>query len=109
MATDYDAGYRLYLDRFHVRFGEQPEGAEVKLEEYPIHKLSRKEFAERLDHYLVAHAACKKMIAGGSTISEPVAVSFQLAAAWIAIEPPNVLGMFRGEIGDPDAAAPRAP
>lgn len=107
MRTDYDAGYRLYLERFHVRFGELADGAKVQLESFAIEKLSRADFKERLDTYLQAHAACKKMIAGGSTISEPVAVAFQIAAAWLAIDPPDVLGMFRGELGDPTVAAPR--
>jgi hypothetical protein len=80
----------------------------VQLENIPITKLGKTEFRERLDTYLTAHAACKKMISGGSTISEPVAVAFQIAAAWLAIEPPDVLGMFRGELGDPSVAAPRS-
>ena len=107
MPTDYEAGYRLYLERFHARFGELPEGSPATLEGVAIQKLSRAQFKERLDQYVVAHGACRKMISGGSTISEPVAVAFQLAAAWIAIEPPDVLAMFRGELGDPDAAAPK--
>lgn len=107
MATDYDAGYRLYLDRFQLRFGAKPDGAFVRMGKHMVQKLSRADFTARLDRYVVMHAACKRMLDAGSTISDAVVVEFDEAAAWIAIEAPNLVAMFRGELGEPDAAAPK--
>ena len=108
MATDYDAGYRLYLDRFSLRFGEKPDGAFVRMGKHMVQRLPRADFVTRLDRYVVMHAACKRMLEAGSTISDAVVVEFDEAAAWIAIEAPNLLAMFRGELGDPHAAAPKS-
>src|SRR5678815_2665670 len=108
MATDYEAAYQLYLDRFRTRFGERPEGAFVRMAKHMVQKLSAKDFAGRLDHYVVMHAACKKMMEGGTTISDATVHEFDEAAAWIAIQAPNLLDMFKGELGDPDAAAPQS-
>ena len=107
MATDYDAAYKLYLDRFRARFGEKPEGSFVRMGKHMVQKLSAADLRARLDHYVVMHAACKRMLESGSTISDATVLEFDEAAAWIAIQAPNLLEMFSGELGDPDAAAPK--
>jgi len=106
MATDYEAAYGLYQQRFHERFGDKPVGAFVRMGKHMVQKLSPKDFATRLDRYVVMHAACKKMLEGGTTISDAVVIEFDEAAAWIAVVAPNLLDMFKGELGNPDEAAP---
>ena len=65
------------------------------------------EFAPRLDTYVQLHAACKRMLDGGSTISDALVHDFDEAAAWVAVQAPDVYAMFNGEMGDPEEAAPR--
>jgi hypothetical protein len=33
-------------------------------------------------------------------------LDFAEVAAWVCVQPPDMLAMFRGELGDPDATAP---
>lgn len=104
---DFEAGYRMYLDRFTAKFGERPEGAFVKFGRHMVRKLTREEFPSKLAHYVKLHRACKKMLDSGSTISDALVLDFDEAAAWVAVQAPNVMAMFRGEIGDPNDHAPR--
>jgi hypothetical protein len=103
---DYDLAYSGYLDRFTQRFGERAPGAFVKFGRSMVQKLPRPEFEKRLDHYVKLHHACKHMIEAGSTISDALVLDFVEAAAWIAVEAPNMYSMFRGELGNPKLAAP---
>lgn len=103
---DYDAAFTMYMERFGTRFGERPEGAFVKFGKHMIKRLPRAEFDRRLDTYVRLHKACKKMLESGSTISDALVLDFDESAAWIAVEAPNVMAMFRGEMGDPRLAAP---
>lgn len=103
---DYKAAYASYVQRFAERFGERPVGAFVKFGRHMVQKLSESEFAPRLDAYVKLHRACKKMIDSGATISDALVLDFVEASAWIAVEAPNIHGMFRGELGDPSQHAP---
>ena len=103
---DYEAGFRMYLDRFTEKFGERPDGAFVKFGRHMVKKLTVEEFPPKLDHYVKMHRACKKMLESGSTISDALVLDFDEAAAWVAVQAPNVMAMFRGEMGDPKDHAP---
>lgn len=103
---DLDAAYELYLGRFAERFGEKPLGAFVKVDKHMVTKLARGEFARRLADYLRLHEACTQMLNSGATISDGIVMDFGEVAAWVCVQAPDLLGMFRGELGDPDATAP---
>lgn len=103
---DFDAGYAMYLERFTTKFGEQPEGAFVKFGKHMVQKLGAKDFPERLTRYVKMHKACKEMLDSGATISDALVLDFDEAAAWVAVAAPNLLAMFRGEMGDPKDHAP---
>lgn len=102
MQYDLDAAYEAYLARFRESFGEKPAGAFVKFGNHMIQKLDRSQFPERLKTYLDMQKACKKMLSSGSTISDELMLEYDEAAAWVAIKAPNLLELFKGEIGDPD-------
>lgn len=104
MDVDLDTAYEAYLERFRDRFGERPDGAFVKFEKHMVQKLRRNEFAPRLTHYLELHATCKEMLKTGATINDAVVLEFDEAAAWLAIQAPDMLQMFSGEMGDPNVA-----
>lgn len=103
---DLDAAYELYLGRFAERFGDKPLGAFVKFEKQMVTKLARGEFAERLAEYLRMHEACTQVLTSGATISDAIVMELAEVAAWVCVKAPDLLGMFRGELGDPDATAP---
>lgn len=103
---DLDAAYELYVGRFTERFGEKPLGAFVKLDKHMVTKLARGEFAQRLSEYLRIHEACTQMLNSGATISDGIVMDFGEVAAWVCVPAPDLLGMFRGELGDPDITAP---
>lgn len=104
MDVDYDVAYQAYLNRFQERFGDRPVGGFVKFESSMVQKLALEEFQERLKAYLEIHSACKRVLDNGATISDDLVLEFQERAAWVAIKAPNLLEMFRGEVGDPDVA-----
>lgn len=106
---DYDSAFAMYRTRFVERFGERPAGAFVKFGRHMVKSLDAAEFKERIDGYVRLHRACKKMLDTGSTISDALVLDFDEAAAWVAVEAPNVHAMFRGEMGDPRQAAPIRP
>lgn len=106
MKVDYIAAFEKYNARFDEALGPRPVGAYVKFNRYMIKRLERPEFDQRLDAYVQLHAACKRMLDGGSTISDALVHDFEEAAAWVAVQAPDVYSMFRGEMGDPREAAP---
>lgn len=109
LEIDYEAAYGMYEERFVERFGPRPAGAFVKFGRHMVKHLDQKEFAQRIDGYVRLHRACKKMIETGSTISDALVLDFDEAAAWVAVQAPNIHAMFTGEMGDPRVAAPRRP
>ncbi len=106
MKIDYEAAFDKYNERFETVLGEKPVGSYGKYGKYMIKRLDRIEFDGRLDTYVQLHAACKRMLDGGATISDALVHDFEEAAAWVAVQAPDVYAMFRGEIGDPREAAP---
>ncbi len=106
MKIDYATAFDKYNQRFAKAIGEKPEGAYAKFGRYMIKRLDRAEFERRLDTYVQLHAACKRMLDGGSTISDALVHEFEEAAAWVAVQAPDLYAMFQGEIGDPREAAP---
>jgi hypothetical protein len=102
MQYDTDAAYEAYLLRFAEYFGEKPEGAFVKFGKHMVQKLSREQFPRYLENYLNMHEACKRMLVSGETISDDLMLEYSEAAAWLAIQAPNLLEMFRGEVGEPE-------
>lgn len=106
MKIDYETAFSKYDDRFDKALGEKAVGAYGKFGKYMIKRLERTEFESRLDTYVQLHAACKRMLEGGATISDALVHDFEEAAAWVAVQAPDLYAMFRGEIGDPRDAAP---
>ena len=104
MDVDLDVAYNAYLARFRERFGDKSDGTFVKFENTMVQKVTRTQFGQRLQDYLQIHTACKRVLDNGATISDDLMLEFQERAAWVAIEAPNLLDMFRGEVGDPDVA-----
>lgn len=109
MKIDYETAFAKYNARFEKAHGDKPIGTYAKFGKHMIKRLDRAEFEARIDTYVQLHAACKRMLDGGSTISDALVLEFQEAAAWVALQPPDVYGMFRGEMGDPREAAPTEP
>ncbi|MBX3272962.1 MAG: hypothetical protein KF729_22055 [Sandaracinaceae bacterium] len=107
MKIDYEAAFEKYNDRYEQALGPKPVGTYAKFGKFMVKRLDREEFDERLDTYVQLHAACKRMLDGGSTISDALVHDFDEAAAWVAVQAPDVYAMFRGEMGDPEEAAPR--
>ena len=103
---DYIAAFEKYNARYEKSLGPKPVGSYSKFGRHMVKRLERPEFDERLDTYVQLHAACKRMLDGGSTISDALVHDFEEAASWVAVEAPDVYAMFRGEIGDPREAAP---
>jgi len=103
---DYERAFSMYVERFDQKFGVRDPGAFVKFGKHMVTRLSESEFKTRLDDYVRLHKACKKMIETGSTISDALVLDFVEAAAWVAVEAPNIHAMFSGEMGDPRDAAP---
>lgn len=103
---DYERAFSMYVERFGEKFGERDPGAFVKFGKHMVTRLAEGEFKPRLDDYVRLHKACKKMIETGATISDALVLDFVEAAAWVAVEAPNIHAMFRGEMGDPRDAAP---
>ncbi len=106
MNIDYISAFEKYNDRYEQALGDKPVGAYAKFGKYMVKRLDRAEFDGRLDSYVKLHAACKRMLDGGSTISDALVHDFDEAAAWVAVQAPDVYAMFRGEMGDPEVAAP---
>ncbi len=106
MQIDYPTAFEKYNDRFTAALGDKAPGSYAKFGRHMIKRLERPEFDERLDTYVQLHAACKRMLDGGSTISDALVHEFEEAAAWVAVQAPDLYAMFRGEIGDPREAAP---
>ncbi|MFK7987839.1 MAG: hypothetical protein AB8I08_17610 [Sandaracinaceae bacterium] len=106
MKIDYIAAFEKYNTRFEEALGPKPAGAYVKFGKTMVKRLVRPEFDERLDSYVRLHSACKRMLDGGSTISDALVHDFEEAASWVAVKAPDLYAMFRGEIGDPRDAAP---
>lgn len=103
---DFEKAFDMYLERFTQRFGQREPGAFVKFGKHMVTRLDAGAFKPRLEEYVRLHKACKRMLDQGSTISDALVLDFVEAAAWVAVEAPNIHAMFRGEMGDPRLAAP---
>lgn len=104
MDVDLEAAYEAYLTRFAERFGDKDPGAFVKFEKHMVQKLTPEQFPKRLEQYLELHRTCKQMLSTGATINDALVLEFDEAAAWLAIQAPDMLQMFSGEMGDPSVA-----
>lgn len=104
MAIDYARAFDAYQSRFAAKFGDKPTGAFAKFGSHMVQKLTEGEFQKRLDDYLSLHGAVREILESGSTISDVVMLEYDEAAAWIAIQAPNLLDLFKGELGDPGVA-----
>jgi hypothetical protein len=103
---DYVTAFEKYTQRFAKLLGDKPVGSYVKFGRHMVRRLDRDEFGDRLDAYVQLHGACKRMLDGGTTISDTLVHEFEEAAAWVAVQAPDLYSMFRGEIGDAREAAP---
>jgi len=102
MSIDVERAWQSYETRFQNRFGdEKSPGDYVKFGKHMIQRLDRQTFEARLEDYVRWHQECKTSLESGTTISDALILEFEEAAAWIALQPPNVLDMFKGEMGDP--------
>lgn len=102
MDIDVDRAWEAYEERFRKRFGEDKDrGSYVRFGKHMVQRLDRATFDHRLAEYVSWHQECKSALESGSTISDALILEFEEAAAWITLEPPNVLEMFQGELGDP--------
>ena len=106
MKIDYATAFEKYNARFEKALGDKPVGAYAKFGRHMIKRMDRAEFEPRLDAYVQMHTACKRMLDGGSTISDALVLEFEEAAAWVAVQAPDLYAMFRGEMGEPRDAAP---
>ena len=102
MTIDADTAFTSYVARFENRCGEKPVGSFAKFGNTMIQRLSREEFPERLEKYLHWHKECKRLLGSGATISDALVLEFEEASAWIAIDAPNILALFSGELGVPE-------
>lgn len=107
MEFDLDTAHGAYIQRFEQAFGDKPAGAFVKFGRHMVRKLTREEFAPRIERYLLLHQTAGRMLQTGATINDALVLEFDEAAAWIAIEAPDMLSLFSGEIGDPEVATGR--
>ena len=108
MSIDEDTAYASYVARFESRFGPKEPGAFAKFGNAMIQRLSRDEFPKRLEQYLYWHKECKRLLGSGSTISDALVLEFEDASAWLAIDPPNILELFSGEMGPEQAVTSTA-
>ncbi|MGF1466333.1 MAG: hypothetical protein ACFCGT_09375 [Sandaracinaceae bacterium] len=106
MEIDYEAAFARYEARCAEALGDAKVGAYAKLGRTLVQRLSEDEFPARLDRYVELHEACREMIESGATISDALVHDFEEAAAWVAVEAPDIYAMFRGEIGTVEEAAP---
>jgi hypothetical protein len=106
MQIDYETAYAKYERRFAKSVGDKPVGAYAKFRRTMVQRLSAEEFPPRLDDYVRLHGACKAMLESGATIVDVLVHEFEEAAAWVAVQSPDVYAMFRGEIGRVEEAAP---
>lgn len=104
MSIDLKRAYGAYEARFVAQFGDMPIGAFVKFGSHMVKKLSPDDFRLRLESYLSLHGAVRDILESGSTISDVVMLEYDEAAAWIIIQAPNLLDLFKGELGDPGVA-----
>ena len=102
---DFERAFSMYIERFGEKFGAREPGAFVKFGKHMVTRLDVPNFKTRLEEYVRLHKACKRMIESGATISDALVLDFAEAAAWVAVEAPNIHAMFRGEMGDPRVAA----
>ncbi len=102
MTIDIDTAFASYVARFENHFGPKKPGAFAKFGNTMIQRLSRDDFPERLDQYLHWHRECKRLLGSGATISHVLVLEFEEASAWLAIEPPKILDLFSGELGQPE-------
>lgn len=100
MAQSPELSFETYLQRFTERFGDKPDGTFVMHGKVMIQRLTRADFDQRCDDYLRLQDACRRMLTSGATISDAIVLDFKEATAWLALDPPDVLSMFRGEVGD---------
>ena len=107
MSIDVERAYQAYQARFSERFGDKPVGAFVKFGSHMVQHLAQAEFGERLNDYLGLHGAVKRILEDGSTISDVVMLEYDEAAAAICIQAPNLLDLFKGELGDSGIALGR--
>ena len=102
MDIEVDSAWEAYQARFNRHFGEDKlPGAYVKFGKHMVQRLDRETFAHRLKDYVSWHRECKAALDAGTTISDALVLEFEEAAAWLALEPPNLLDLFKGELGDP--------
>ncbi len=105
MNIDVDTAFSSYNSRFESSFGQgKAPGDFVKFGNHMIQRLSVGEFPDRLENYLSWHRECKKLLGSGHTISDALVMEFEEASAWLIIEPPRILDLFSGELGNPEKA-----
>ncbi len=109
MDIDATSAFESYLKRFEHDYGPKAPGAFVKFGNHMVQRLSPEDFQSRLDDYVNWHRQCKTLLGSGATISDALVLEFEEAAAWLIIKAPDLLAMFRGELGDPEANLAQQP
>ena len=104
MDVDLDLAFDAYNARFEAHFGNKPVGSFTKFESLMVQRLAKDEFGQRLSDYLELHSTVKRILSQEATISDDICLEFQERASWLVIQAPNVLEMFKGEVGDPSIA-----
>ena len=99
---DLDQDFESYVTRFRELFDDRPEGTFVKYGHTLIQRLGKDEFESRLENYRQLKVRCRTMLESGATISDAITLDFEEAASWLAVEAPNLLELFYGEMGDHD-------
>jgi len=109
MDLNIDHAFDAYNARFNGEFGSKPIGSFSKFSNVMVQRLEKNEFGQRLSDYLEMHAAVKRILDIGATISDDICLEFQERACWLVIQAPNILDMFKGEVGDPSVARGEQP
>ncbi|MEO0325814.1 MAG: hypothetical protein AAF447_22875 [Myxococcota bacterium] len=100
MDLDVDAAFTSYLRRFSRHYGAKLPGTFVRFGRHMVQKLDREGFEDRMTAYLGWHRECGRVLESGATISDAAVLEFEESAAWLALEVPNLLELFDGELGD---------
>lgn len=109
MDLDLDRAFEAYNARFDGEIGSKPVGSFSKFDNVMVQRLKKDEFGQRLADYLEMHTTVKRILAQGATICDDVCLEFQERASWLVIQAPNILEMFKGEVGDPSVATGETP
>ena len=90
-SEDLDTAYTAYLARFDRLFPTQQPGGYVKHRRWLVKRLSREEFAEKLERFVEIEMTCRQIVETVSTISDAAISAYVEAAAHLLRDPTDFL------------------